>query len=92
MPRYFLKYLGGAAMVDDLIGLAPSNHGTSNPFAPPAGFPARRAASRRPARRSCATLNSGDESPGGGSYTQLVTRYDEVMIPYTSGYLAPTRT
>jgi len=23
------------------------------------------------------------------SYTQLVTRYDEVVIPYTSGYLAP---
>jgi triacylglycerol lipase len=34
-------------------------------------------------------LNAGDESPGDVSYTQLVTRYDEVVIPYTSGYLAP---
>ena len=23
------------------------------------------------------------------SYTNVVTRYDEVVIPYTSGYLAP---
>ena len=34
-------------------------------------------------------LNAGDESPGDVSYTQVVTRYDEVVIPYTSGYLAP---
>ena len=34
-------------------------------------------------------LNSCDESPGNVSYTQIVTRYDEVVIPYTSGYLAP---
>src|SRR5918998_3698884 len=38
MPRYYLKFLGGAAKVDDLIGLAPSNHGTANPLAAPAGF------------------------------------------------------
>ena len=23
------------------------------------------------------------------SYTQVVTRYDEVVVPYTSGFLAP---
>ncbi len=34
-------------------------------------------------------LNAGDESPGPVSYTQVVTRYDEVVVPYTSGYLAP---
>ena len=33
MPRYYLKFLGGAPKVDDLIGLAPSNHGTTNPGA-----------------------------------------------------------
>src|SRR3954469_12833201 len=37
MPRYYVKFLGGAAKVDDLVGLAPSNHGTTNPLAPPAG-------------------------------------------------------
>src|SRR3954468_24916793 len=41
MPRYFIKNLGGADKVDDLIGLAPANHGTTlllagndNPFCP----------------------------------------------------------
>ncbi|MDN4592832.1 esterase/lipase family protein [Polycladomyces subterraneus] len=28
MPRYYIKFLGGANKVDDLIGLVPSNHGT----------------------------------------------------------------
>ena len=29
MPNYYLKYLGGSAKVHSLIGLAPSNHGTT---------------------------------------------------------------
>ena len=29
MPRYYLKFLGGAAKVQNLVGLAPSNHGTT---------------------------------------------------------------
>ncbi len=29
MPNYYLKFLGGAAKVNELIGLAPSNHGTT---------------------------------------------------------------
>src|SRR3954452_5569525 len=29
MPRYYAKNLGGDAKVDDLVGLAPSNHGTT---------------------------------------------------------------
>lgn len=28
MPRYYLKYLNGAAKVHTLVGLARSNHGT----------------------------------------------------------------
>ena len=28
MPRYYVKNLGGAGKVDDLVGLSPSNHGT----------------------------------------------------------------
>src|SRR6201989_1802684 len=37
MPRWYIKFLGGAAKVDDLVGLAPSNHGTTNPGAFPTG-------------------------------------------------------
>src|SRR5919106_385312 len=29
MPRYYLKFLGGAAKVNALVGIAPSNHGTT---------------------------------------------------------------
>ena len=29
MPRYYIKFLGGASKVNALIGLAPSNHGTT---------------------------------------------------------------
>jgi hypothetical protein len=29
MPRYYIKFLGGASKVKVLVGLAPSNHGTT---------------------------------------------------------------
>jgi hypothetical protein len=29
MPRYYIKFLGGQGKVHDLVGLAPSNHGTT---------------------------------------------------------------
>ena len=89
MPRYFIKYLGGAGVVDDLVGLAPSNHGTANPLAPIAGFSCPACRQQVAGSAFLRDLNAGDETPGDVSYTQVVTRYDEVVIPYTSGYLAP---
>ena len=89
MPRYFIKNLGGEAVVEDLVGLAPSNHGTTNPLAPVAGFSCPACRQQVAGSAFLRALNSGDESPGDVAYTQLVTRYDEVVIPYTSGYLAP---
>ncbi len=89
MPRYFIKNLGGAAVVDDLVGLAPSNHGTTNPFAPLAGSSCPACRQQVAGSAFLRDLNAGDETPGDVSYTQVVTRYDEVVVPYTSGYLAP---
>jgi triacylglycerol esterase/lipase EstA (alpha/beta hydrolase family) len=89
MPRHFVKFLGGAAVVDDLVGLAPSNHGTANPLAGPAGFACPACRQQVTGSDFLRRLNSGDESPGAVSYTQVVTRFDEVVIPYTSGFLAP---
>jgi triacylglycerol lipase len=89
MPRYFIKNLGGADVVDDLVGLSPSNHGTTNPVAGPAGLYCTACRQQVAGSDFLRALNSGDESPGDVSYTQIVTRYDEVVIPYTSGYLAP---
>jgi triacylglycerol lipase len=89
MPRYFIKYLGGGGIVDDLVGLAPSNHGTANPFAPVAGLSCPACRQQATGSAFLRDLNAGDETPGDVSYTQVVTRYDEVVVPYTSGYLAP---
>ena len=89
MPRSFIKNLGGADLVEDLVGLSPSNHGTTNPFAPLAGASCPACRQQVAGSPFLQELNAGDESPGDVSYTQLVTRYDEVVIPYTSGFLAP---
>ena len=90
MPRYYIRYLGGAGKVDDLVGLAPSNHGTSNPMTlfPGLGYWCAACLQQRTGSDFLTRLNSGDETPGPVSYTTIVTRHDGVVTPYTSGYLA----
>jgi triacylglycerol esterase/lipase EstA (alpha/beta hydrolase family) len=84
MPRYYVKNLGGADKVDDLIGLSPSNHGTN--VADPTG--ACVACGQQAAGSEFLTaLNAGDETPGEVDYTAIQTRYDEVVTPYTSAFL-----
>ncbi len=97
MPRYYLKFLGGRTKVDDLVGLVPSNHGTSdtgpgNPLTQAAFGVLCPACVQQTAGSAFLTeLNAGDETPGRVSYTQITTRYDEVVTPYLSAYLAPGR-
>ncbi len=94
MPRYYMKFLGGADQVEDLVGLVPSNHGTDGV----AGFTELTTTGADVA--SCTAchqqltgsdfltnLNKGDETPGSTSYTVVTTRNDEVVVPYTSAYL-----
>jgi triacylglycerol lipase len=94
MPRYYLKFLEGANKVDDLIGLVPSNHGTNGL----AGF--SKLTSLSVNLLSCEAciqqltgsdflnhLNEGNETPGDVSYTVVTTRYDEVVVPYSSAFL-----
>ena len=91
MPRYYLKFLGGAAKVDDLVGLAPSNHGTTNPGRARRRrhvLPGLRPAARRLGLPDAASTRA-TRRPGAVSYTQIETRYDEVVTPYTSAFLAP---
>jgi triacylglycerol esterase/lipase EstA (alpha/beta hydrolase family) len=97
MPRYYLKFLGGLGKVDDLVGLVPSNHGTQStgPDNPLTGLllqatcPA--CVQQTAGSPFLAKLNAGDETPGKVSYTQITTRYDEVVTPYLSAYLAADR-
>ncbi len=94
MPRYYIKFLGGAGKVDDLVGLAPSNHGTANPLLllPGVSRWCRSCQQQKAGSAFLRRLNAGDETPGPVSYTNIVTRYDEVVLPYTSGYLRGART
>ena len=96
MPRYFIKFLGGDAVVDDLVGLAPSNHGTTvtgdpdNPLTGPTMNHYCPACVQQTAGSEfLTTLNADDETPGDVSYTNVTTRYDTVVVPHTSGYLTP---
>ena len=94
MPRYYIKFLGGAKVVDDLVGISPSNHGTAltqgglNPISLLVGFACKACVQQGAGSAFLRKLNRGDETPGRVSYTQITTRYDEVVIPHTSGYLA----
>lgn len=94
MPRYYIKFLGGASYVDDLVGIAPSNHGTKlipaiNPLADLVpGLVCVACNQQAWGSTFLAELNAGDETPGAVSYTQITSRYDTVVVPHTSGYLA----
>lgn len=88
LPRYYVKFLGGADKVDDLVGIVPSNHGTKNPLAIPAGWTfCPSCVDQQVGSDLLKKLNEGDETPAGPDYTVVTTRYDEVVIPYTSALL-----
>jgi triacylglycerol lipase len=89
MPRYYIRFLGGAAKVGDLIGLSPSNHGTENPMALVGAALGCTACAEQQAigSRFLDQLNAGDETPGPVDYTVIQTAYDSVVIPYTSAFL-----
>lgn len=106
MPRQWIKFLGGAPLVEDLVGIAPSNYGTelndaSSGDATPAdwglNFPDPSARLCKACEQQSAgspflrRLNSGDDTPGGGSFTQIATDDDEIIIPYTRCYLKGER-
>lgn len=98
MPRYYLKFLGGAAEVNALVGIAPSNHGTTlngltrllDHF-PGAGDLLSTAtpalADQVVGSPFLTKLNAGGDTVPGVTYTVLATRYDEVVTPYRSQFL-----
>lgn len=99
MPRYYVKFLGGAAKVKALVGIAPSNHGTDLgglthllPYFPGAGDLLTTAtpalADQIAYSAFLAKLNAGGDTVPGVSYTVLATKYDEVVTPYRSQFLS----
>lgn len=90
MPRYYAKLLGGAARIDDLVGLSPSSHGTTIPLAGPSGIFCPACAQQVAGSDFMRTLNAGDETPPAVSYSVIETRNDEVVTPYQSEFLPAT--
>ncbi|MEO3975690.1 lipase [Streptomyces sp. CAU 1734] len=100
VPAYYLKYLGGAAEVDDFIGFGSNFRGTTlNGLATLAaalklqglltGVGCGACTDYLPGSAFLAELNDGPVAVPGPTYTSIVTRYDRVVTPYTSGLLAP---
>lgn len=99
MPRYYLKFLGGASKVNALVGLAPDNHGTTLdgltnllPYFPGAADAINSVtpglADQVAGSAFQQTLNAGGDTVPGVRYTVIATRYDEVVTPYTSQFLS----
>ena len=95
MANYYVKFLGGASSVDHYISLAPLWHGTNvaqpakafaalfgredaTPFCQACGeFP--------PGSEFIEKMRAGGVEAEGVRYTNIVTVYDELVVPYWSG-------
>ncbi|WP_243088837.1 alpha/beta fold hydrolase [Streptomyces sp. 891-h] len=98
MPRQYLKFLGGAPKVNALIGIAPSNHGTTlsglaelaDKF-PPIGDVVDEIGpallQQKEGSDFLKKLNAGGDTVPGVKYTVIATRYDEVVTPYKTQFL-----
>jgi triacylglycerol lipase len=90
MPRYYLRFLGGARYVEELVAIAPSNHGTKtaegvSPDVCPAC--AQQATNSSFLRK----LNRGRDVEKGVDYTVVQTRHDTTIVPYRSAFLSGPR-
>ncbi|MGW3571372.1 esterase/lipase family protein [Streptomyces sp. NPDC000941] len=98
MPRYYLKFLGGAAKVNALVGLAPTNHGTTlsgltkllDYFPGAADVLAKHTPGLTDQVVGSAfltRLNEGGDTVPGVRYTVISTKYDEVATPYRAQFV-----
>jgi triacylglycerol esterase/lipase EstA (alpha/beta hydrolase family) len=100
MPRYYINFLGGAAKVGKLVGLAPSNFGTTlngiTTLGQHLGVLALANNLLGPACAACveqeqgspflANLNAHPTVPG-VTYTVIESTGDEVVTPFTNAFL-----
>jgi hypothetical protein len=82
VPRWALRFWPDTrAMVDDLVGLSPSNHGTLDAIPACAQSCAPAFWQQRSDAAFIAALNSAQETFPGISYTNVYTDTDEVVVP-----------
>lgn len=98
MPRYFIRNLGGAPKVHELVGLAPSNHGTTlwgllNLLqAYPGGNRFLTSLCVACVQQTAGSdfmnaLNANGDTVPGVHYTVISTRYDWAVTPLESTFL-----
>ena len=85
VSRYYMRYLGGAAKVAQLVGVAPANHGSTSPLLAAFGRVGCAACAQLVAGSPfLVELNAGGETLPGIAYTVISTRYDSLVTPYRS--------
>ncbi|WP_330177431.1 lipase family protein [Streptomyces sp. NBC_01498] len=100
LPRWYLKFEGGAAKTHRLVGIAPSNHGTTaygmaslakslRVLDTAAQMAGRAAKDQTIGSDVNARLDADGDTVPGVRHTTVVTRTDEVVTPYRQQYLVP---
>lgn len=95
MPAHYVKFLGGAPAVKNYISIAPVWNGTGTDPVRPLSALANAFGVQFPVCVSCPQLLTGSEfitdlhegglaSPG-VEYLNIMSEYDELVVPYTSG-------
>ena len=100
MPRYYIDFLGGAAKVNDLVALAPSNYGTTlgglTELASLLGVTSQINGPLSSVCAACVQQEQGSAFLGGlnavptvpgVTYTVIESTGDEVVTPYTNAFL-----
>ncbi len=77
--RYYVKNLGGGAVVDDFVSIAGPNHGTA--LAPACFFLTIQCREMTPGSSFLNALNSGDETPGPVRYLTQTSLCDAIVVP-----------
>lgn len=103
MPHYYLEKLGGASKVRTLVGLAPSNHGTTLSgvvtlganlnligFANSLlwGFGIPGLAQQMQGSSFQTALFGNGDTVAGPRYVTIQTKHDKVVTPYTNAFLS----
>jgi triacylglycerol esterase/lipase EstA (alpha/beta hydrolase family) len=104
MPNYYVKFLGGAPYVHSYVSLAPLWHGTSLAGSEQLNRAMAVFGPQAPTTPVCAAcpqmgtgspfmekMRSGGVAVKGIRYTNIMTKYDQLVIPYTSGIEAGMR-
>ncbi len=97
MPQWYLKFLGGAKKVKRYVGIASAYRGTDvaavgdlvSGVLPDGMLPTgcRSCLQFSPSSGFMKRLHQGGMLQKGVKYTSIVTKYDELVIPYTNGTL-----